>query len=387
MGRIQDAAAVYLAIPDERDNFYGHRASLRLQALANDSERGSAIQKRGIQAANDAEASIRAAGVAAAKEKANLALRLSDDEKIRKRMLEVLRRCYEQLPAYRAPFNYHVTPFGREFGQPATGQTHDALARELIFQGMYDEGATELSLSSPSVSTNLTENESRLRSVSYVPSNQTDLESAAPYAALNGYSMSVYLNRGDHADKAILFGEPAVKALPKDYRFELLPRDFAELSYPAPFRASLRRSATERNIDPRMVLALARQESRFQTQAKSIAAARGLMQFIPDTSNKIAAELGYGVFDQDQLYNPDVAFLFGSRYVKDLVTLFPDNPYAVAASYNGGEDNIQRWRDRAKSDDVDRLIIEIGFAQTKDYIYKVMSNYWAYQAIYTQDLR
>jgi soluble lytic murein transglycosylase len=393
MGRIQDAVAIYLAIPDERDNFYGHRATLRLQALANDSERGSALQKRGIQAATDAEASLRAGSVAAAKEKANLALRLSDDEKIRKRMLDVLRRCYEQLPAYRGPFNYRVTPFGREFGQPETGQSHNALARELVFLGMYDEGSTELSLSNSAVSENVPEREAgsdgpgyKMRAVNYIPSGQADTESAAPLAGLSSYSLSVYLNRGDHADKAILFGEPAVKALPKDYRFELLPRDFAELSYPAPYRASLRRSASERNIDPRLVLALARQESRFQPQAKSVAAARGLMQFIPDTSNKIAAELGYAVFDQDQLYNPDTAFLFGAQYVKDLNTLFPDNPYAIAASYNGGEDNVQRWRDRGKSDDIDRLIIEISFSQTKDYIYKVMSNYWAYQAIYSQDL-
>jgi soluble lytic murein transglycosylase len=198
--------------------------------------------------------------------------------------------------------------------------------------------------------------------------------------------MSVYFNRGDHSDKAILFGEPQFKLLPKDYKLEVMPRDFAELSYPAPFRASLRRSASERSVDPRLVLSLARQESRFQPQAKSGAAARGLMQFIPDTSNKIAAELGFAVFNQDQLYNPDTAFLFGSQYVKDLATLFPDNPYAIAASYNGGEDNIQRWRERAKSDDVDRLVIELGYQQTKDYVYKVMSNYWAYQAIYSQDL-
>ena len=399
MGRIQEAAAIYLAIPDERDNFYGHRATLRLQALANDSERGSALQKRGIQAANEAESSLRAGSASIAKDKANLALRLSDDRQVRKRMLDVLRRCYEQLPAYRAPFSYRLTPFGREFGQPATGQTHDALARELVFLGMYDEGSTELFLSNGSVSENVSEESHQGPSASGYQDEPSDTVSnepryepvvfnrAEPYAALGGYSLSVYLNRGDHADKAILFGEPAVKALPKDYKFELLPRDFAELSYPAPYRASLRHSASERNVDPRLVLALARQESRFQPQAKSAAAARGLMQFIPDTSNKIASELGYAVFNQDQLYNPDTAFLFGSQYVKDLAALFPDNPYAIAASYNGGEDNVQRWRDRGKSEDIDRLMIEISFTQSKDYVYKVMSNYWAYQAIYSQDLR
>src|SRR5262249_6505135 len=35
MGRIQEAVAIYLGLPDERDNFYGHRATLRIQELAN----------------------------------------------------------------------------------------------------------------------------------------------------------------------------------------------------------------------------------------------------------------------------------------------------------------------------------------------------------------
>jgi len=406
MGRIQEAVAIYLSLPDERDNFYGHRATLRIQALAN-MESGKSLQKRAASTASEAESAIRSGSASVAKDKANLALRLSDDEDIKKRMLDVLRHSYEQLPAYHAPFGYRVTPVAREFGQPTSGQSHDALARELIFLGMYDEGATELGLSNSLSGENQSPRETGKASIvatSYdqgpddisgsVKSAEEDSSVTAdsPTASetpesVGGYSLAVYYNRGDSADKAISFGESLFKSLPRDYHLELLPSDFAALNYPAPNRADLLRSAGERNVDPRLVLSLARQESRFKAQAKSGSAARGLMQFIPDTSNKIAGELGLTDFRQDQLYNPDTAFLFGSQYVKDLLALFPNNPYAVAASYNGGEDNIQRWRERSKSEDVDRLVIELGFDQTKDYVYKVMSNYWAYQAIYSSDLK
>ena len=62
-------------------------------------------------------------------------------------------------------------------------------------------------------------------------------------------------------------------------------------------------------------------------------------------------------------------------------------PEAVAASYNGGDENVARWVARARSNDPDRYVLEIGFAQTKDYVYRVMSNYHAYQRLYSSQLQ
>ncbi len=135
------------------------------------------------------------------------------------------------------------------------------------------------------------------------------------------------------------------------------------------------------------MLAIARQESRFQPGAKSEAAARGLLQFISSTSNDIAARLGVPDFEQDELYDPATILLFGSEYMKNLFRQFPDMPEAVAASYNGGEDNVARWVSRAHSNDPDRYVAEIGFAQSKNYVTKVLPNFWAYQTLYTKGLQ
>jgi soluble lytic murein transglycosylase len=157
--------------------------------------------------------------------------------------------------------------------------------------------------------------------------------------------------------------------------------------YPTPFAESLLRFAPERKVDARFLLSIARQESRFRADVKSNAAARGLLQFISTTANRIAAELGRENLNQDELYNPTTAILFGSQYLSNLFKKFPAQPAAVAASYNGGEDNMTRWFARAKSDNPDRYVSEIVFSQSKDYVYKVMANYRLYQMLYDENLK
>ena len=141
-----------------------------------------------------------------------------------------------------------------------------------------------------------------------------------------------------------------------------------------------------RNVDPRFVLAIARQESRFQTDAKSVAAARGMMQFISATADEVANRLARKSFDQDDLYNADTAILFGSEYLATPFQQFPAQPQAVAASYNGGPENVARWIARSRSSDTDRYVPEIGFSQTKDYVYKVMTSFWNYERLYDAQL-
>jgi soluble lytic murein transglycosylase len=111
------------------------------------------------------------------------------------------------------------------------------------------------------------------------------------------------------------------------------------------------------------------------------------MQFIPSTADEVAAQLKLTNFNQDDLYYPDTAILFGSQYLLSLFKQFPEQPQAVAASYNGGTDNMTRWIARSRSNEADRYVPEIGFAQSKDYVFRVMTNYWNYQRLYDADLR
>lgn len=157
-------------------------------------------------------------------------------------------------------------------------------------------------------------------------------------------------------------------------------------TYPAPFRTELLRYAKTRDIDPRFLLAIMKQESSFRANAKSPAAARGLLQLVFDTALKYNKQAGFPNLQAEDLYRPDVNIAIGSFYVKELKSEF-DNLYeAIAASYNGGEDNAARWLDRAKPKDPAIFTSEVGFAESKDYVFKVMGNYRVYRELYTENL-
>ena len=364
IGRIGEAARAYLATPDERDNYFGHRATERLQALLETEEGRRVIEPMARAYRTQARAALDGGRYAEAKDAANQALRLTEDATARTDLLGILRKCYVRLPAYEAAWRYRLVPVGRDAHKAAQSTESDAsrqtLASELMFLGLYDEGVTELANAG-------------------LGSTQSSGDAS--------YSMAVYSNRGDQAYRAIAFGESAAKAIPQDFRIELMPRDLAELIYPAPYRDAFDRYSPAAKVDPRLVLSLARQESRFNPSVKSAASARGLLQFIPETAQTMADEEGIKGFELDDVYIPEVAVRLAVRYVADLLKLFPDNPHAVLAAYNTGEKNVERWIARARSSDVDRLVTEIAIPETKDYVAKVMNSYRAYTLLYTQDLK
>ena len=379
MGRLSEAAGLYLAIPEARDNYFSHRATLRLQAIGATQEGRRIIEQLARGYRDQARSALASARYSEAKDAATQALRLVSDAAAQRDLIGILRTCYGRLPAYSTSSRFRLIAAARSAigaaQQAVNDSSHSALAAELLFLGLYDEGAPELRLGGFG-GAQLTADSSDEQSEGLRPAAGGDV----------AYSLAVYSNRGDHAQYAIAFAEPLAKSIPQDYRLELLPRDLAEMIYPAPYRDALNRYSEGTEVDPRLVLAIARQESRFNPSVKSGAAARGLVQFIQETALKLAAEEGLKNFELDDVYGPEVAIRLAVRYVVDLLKLFPDNPYAVLASYSGGEQNVERWIFRARSTDADRLMGEIAFPETKDYVAKVMSNFWAYQALYTREL-
>ena len=156
--------------------------------------------------------------------------------------------------------------------------------------------------------------------------------------------------------------------------------------YPVMYRADILRYAKAKKIDARFVLAIMKQESSFRANAKSPAAARGLLQLVFDTAIRYKNQAGFPNLQPDDLYKPTVNIAIGSFYIAELKNQFGGMYEAIAASYNGGEDNAARWLNRTKPKDAGIFASEIGFAETKNYVYKVMNNYRVYRALYTEDL-
>jgi soluble lytic murein transglycosylase len=354
LGRSEDAISSYLAIPDGRNEYYGTRATQRLLALGTNEKTRTLVRMRLNNMLNTARVASAAGQFEQARVAAQTSLRLTNDPQLRSEALKYLQSAYNALSTYR------ILQFNRIslINQDADLDSHGALANSLLLLGLYDEAIPE-----------------------YLAARKT---SRGPD---EDYTIAVLSLRGGNANRAVRFGEQAWKTVPADYVIELAPRDMVQLLYPTPFRESLLKHTESRNVDPRFVLSIARQESRFQADAKSVAAARGMMQFIAATASEIAAQVKLNNFNQDDLYNADTAILFGSQYLANLFQQFPNQPQAVAGAYNGGADNLARWIARSRGTEADRYVPEIGFTQTKDYVYKVMANYRTYQRLYDAQLQ
>ena len=359
--RFPEAIDIYLSLPYGRHEYYGWLATGRLRAMGSAAESKPFIMEKRSALSTDAASSTGDAKRA----KLQHLIRIEDDAVARTAHLEELKKLYSTLSAYKPPTLPKPIATGRKPRAAAVKELtrdHASIANELIFLGLYDEAAPAYEAS-----------------VSRTAANTKRLSRETQRTVEQFYLMA------DRADRALAFADAFAKP-PGDLQPELVPGDIAEMLYPAPYKDALRQHAASRGVDPRFVLSIMRQESGFRPNVKSVAAARGLMQFISGTSSKIAAELGRENFDQNELYYPPTAVLFGSQYIGNLFKLFPGQAEAVAASYNGGEDNMNRWYGRARSDQPGRYVPEIGFSQSKDYVWRVMANYRMYQLLYNERL-
>ena len=356
LGRTEEAIAAYLSIPDGRNEYYGARATQRLLGLAANEKSRALVRMRVNSLLSESKAASAAGQYEQSRAGAQSVLRLTDDAQIRSEAFKYLEAAYNSLPAYRLPQLNRISLLKQ---QPPSGD-HDALADNLLFLGLYDEALPEL----------------------FAARGATKSAGASD----EDYTIALLSLRGGVPNRAVRFAEQIWKPVPADYLIELAPRELIEMLYPAPFRDSLLAHGNAA-VDPRFVLSIARQESRFQADAKSVAAARGMMQFIASTASEMAAQLKLKDFQQDDLYNPDTSVRFGSQYLANLFQQFPNQPQAVAGAYNGGADNLARWIARSRSNEADRYVAEIGFSQTKDYVYKVLANFWTYQRLYDAKLQ
>jgi soluble lytic murein transglycosylase len=156
--------------------------------------------------------------------------------------------------------------------------------------------------------------------------------------------------------------------------------------YPVVYQSEVLQYARAKKIDPRFVLAIMKQESTFRPGIKSPSAARGLLQLVYDRALKYNKQAGFPDLQPDDLYQPRINIAIGIEYLADLNKQFGGLYEAIAASYNGGEDNVARWLNRSRPKEAGIFASEIGFAETKSYVFKVMNNYRIYRELYDENL-
>ena len=123
-----------------------------------------------------------------------------------------------------------------------------------------------------------------------------------------------------------------------------------------------------------LLMAIAKQESRFSPGVSSPVGAIGLLQLMPAT----AEELAGGALTSDELREPTRNARLGARYLGQLLEQWEGNIVLAVASYNAGPGAASQWVTPALKNDPELWIERIPYPETRLYTKKVLGNLWAY---------
>ena len=302
-----------------------------------------ALSEQIASARADRDAAVKAADWGKAREAGTVADLLSSSEEDR----AALRAIYLEIPAYREVLELTPEPL------PSFPLEEGAERADLLMaMGLFDEAASEI------------EERWGLRSMR------------------DSLTRSHALNLAAASRDSIYAIEVMMRSVPDAFVQELLPPRVRQLLYPRYFADIIERDAAKFGADPQLVLSIMREESRFDPRAKSMAAARGLLQFIITTARDIGASLGLVDLESSDLYDPRTIIQLGARYVADLLEEFDGSRYKAASAYNAGPFQTRLWSRLQPAEGDDYFLSSVNFSETKHYVRKVMNSYRRYGEIY-----
>ena len=135
-------------------------------------------------------------------------------------------------------------------------------------------------------------------------------------------------------------------------------------------------------LEKELIHAFIHQESMFNTKAKSKDGAMGLMQVLPSTAKFISKSKDVKRNNSNILKNPEINMEVGQEYLTYLLDLevVSRNLIFLAAAYNGGPGNLQKWKKETNYMEDPLFFMEsIPSRETRWFIEKILAKYWIYQ--------
>jgi soluble lytic murein transglycosylase len=154
------------------------------------------------------------------------------------------------------------------------------------------------------------------------------------------------------------------------------------LLYPRHFEDDLDTHATDVGLDPLLVAALIRQESSWESRARSRVGAVGLMQVMPRTGRLIARALRVRGWHPDQLFEPATNLRFGTWYLAQSLRRYDGDLTRALAAYNAGGSRIPLWATGPAAADSELFVERIGLRETRDYVRIIQRNLALYRMLY-----
>jgi soluble lytic murein transglycosylase len=140
------------------------------------------------------------------------------------------------------------------------------------------------------------------------------------------------------------------------------------------------------NAEAPLVMAMTRQESGFDQGAISSAGARGMMQLMPPTAQRMAKALSLPysapLLTEDRVYN----MRLGRAYLDEMLTEFSGSYVLAIAAYNAGPARVNQWiaqfgDPRAKNADVIDWVESVPISETRNYVQRVLENLQVYRLL------
>jgi len=168
------------------------------------------------------------------------------------------------------------------------------------------------------------------------------------------------------------------------------------VAYPL-LRNETRKASVDRIIDSKrsnfsgllmpLIHAIIRRESGFDDSALSTANARGMMQLTPATARqevKSIKRFGINISSNINLYEKIQNIMLGTSHIEGLLDAYKGSLVLSLAAYNAGQKPVGEWiRDygdpRLPGIDIVNWIECIPYAETRNYVQRVLENFMVYE--------
>jgi soluble lytic murein transglycosylase len=159
--------------------------------------------------------------------------------------------------------------------------------------------------------------------------------------------------------------------------------EFYQFRYPRAYQDIVEDISVKYKVDPFLMFSVAREESRFDPHAKSIAGALGIMQIMPQTAKRLDRRLRLGASRTYEILDIEKNLHLGIYLMSKNIREFGSYSQALAA-YNAGEHQVRNWLRQGRYESADEFIEDIPYRETRKYVKRVLTSYFEYNRLFSQ---
>jgi soluble lytic murein transglycosylase len=148
--------------------------------------------------------------------------------------------------------------------------------------------------------------------------------------------------------------------------------DDLAIRYPLAYEPEFLEYSEAANIRGSWAWGVARSESLFMADVRSHAGAIGVMQLMPATARRTAADLKLPYSGLKTLTDPKTNIRLGTAYLAEMLKRFGGNVVLATAAYNAGPHKVEEWLPESERLDARIWIENIPYNETRRFVRRVL---------------